>query len=103
MKITATWFPGTHPSFNLGLHTSADSEEFLSIKGCKIFEKDGVPFVSYPATKKIDGNYWRHAYGSKAFNEAVLKVALANRPAPVQEPPKSQSPGFNDMENDIPF
>jgi DNA-binding cell septation regulator SpoVG len=91
MKITVTWFPGSHPSFNLGLHTTADSEEFLSVKGCKIVEGKEGPFVSYPYTKKPDGNYWRHAWGSKAFNEAVLKEALKERPAVQKAYPKSES------------
>lgn len=102
MKITVTWFPGSHPSFNLGLHTTSDSEEFLSVKGCKIVEGKDGPFVSYPYTKKPDGNYWRHAYGSKAFNEVVLKEALKDRPATQKAPPKSTG-SINDMGDDVPF
>jgi DNA-binding cell septation regulator SpoVG len=101
MKITATWFPGKYPSFNLGLHTTEDSEEFLSIKGCRIVEGDKGPFVAYPYSKKPDGNYWRHAWGSNAFNEAVLKIALKDRPSPEQRP-KSKT-GSDDLESDAPF
>lgn len=104
MKITITWFQqGKYPSFNIGLHSTPDSEEFLSIKGCKIFDGKDGPFVTYPSTKKTDGNYWRHAYGSKAFNETILKMALKDRPVAPPPPTSGNVGSFDDMSDDIPF
>ena len=105
MKFTVTWFQGKYPSFNLGFHSTPESEEFLSIKGCKIFDGAKGSFVSYPSTKKADGKYWNHCWGSKAFNDAVLKMAMASRPAAIPTPPQQvgTGSGFEDMSDDIPF
>ena len=96
MHITITWFQGKYPSFNLGLHSTPESEEFLSIKGCKIFDGEKGSFVSYPSTKKADGKYWNHCWGSKAFNDVILKKALATRPAAIPTPPQQVGIGNSD-------
>ena len=105
MKITITWFPGQYPSFNLGLHSIPDRPEFLSIKGCRIVDGKNGPFVSYPATKKSDGKYWNHCYGSEDFNKTVLEEALKTRPATQKAPapPAHKGSGFDNMTDDIPW
>jgi len=104
MHITITWYTqGQYPSFNLGLHSNAESEEFLSIKGCKIFDGAKGSFDSYPATKKVDGNYWRHAWGSEKFNAVVLAKALESRPAQQQQQNGNTGGSVPNLESDIPF
>ncbi len=105
MKITITWFQGKYPSFNVGLHTTEDSEEFLSIKGCRLVGSEKGEFVGWPSSKKTDGKYWNHVYTSKAFSDVILKKAQASRPAPIPTPPQQVgvSGSFDDIDNDIPF
>jgi DNA-binding cell septation regulator SpoVG len=111
MEIKIKHFGGQYPSFNVALHTSADSEAFLEIKGCRIADGKNGPFVSYPSRKTDDGKYWNHVYGSEAFNANVLKRAQREAPAPAPRPappPKpapaqANSGGFEDMADDIPF
>ena len=87
MHITIQWFHGKYPSFNVGLHSTPESEEFLSIRGCRLVtSKDGSQFVGWPASKKADGKYWSHCYGSDKFNDVILKKALETRPAPEATP-----------------
>ena len=86
MKISIKHFSGQYPSFNIALHTSADSEAFLEIKGCRIVDGKNGPFVSYPSRNQDDGKYWNHVYGSEAFNANVSKRAQQGAPAPAPRP-----------------
>ena len=81
MKITVKHFG---QQFNVSLASKEGAEPFLEIKGCRIASGANGEFVSWPATKKEDGTWWRHAYASEAFGAAVLQEAKkgASKPAP---------------------
>ena len=101
MEISVKWFDGQYPSFNVNL--SANGDDFLSIKGCRIMNGSKGEFVAYPSTKnEKTGKYWNHAWGSDRFNEAVLKKALAERPATTSNR-SSQGASPVDMADDLPF
>lgn len=100
MNITIKWFDGKYPSFNLNLASKEGAEDFLSIKGCRIATGKNGEFVAYPSTKKNDGTYWNHAWGSEKFNEVVLAKALESRPA--ASAPSGRAPAA-DFEDSIPF
>jgi DNA-binding cell septation regulator SpoVG len=102
MKISIKHFPGQYPSFNVSLSTKEGMEPFIEIKGCKIMSGSNGEFVSWPSRKLDSGKYWNHVYASNAFNEAVLKAAKVEAPAPVQAAPKAAPAGFDDM-SDVPF
>jgi DNA-binding cell septation regulator SpoVG len=76
MKITTKWFGD---QFNVGL-ANGDRPEFLSIKGCRIKSGEKGEFISWPAQKKDDGTYWRHAWGSDEFQAAVIREAKKSQP-----------------------
>ena len=78
MFIGIKWFGN---QFNVNLSSEEGKPEFLSIKGCRIMNGEKGQFVSYPATKKDNGEWWRHVWASDKFNEAVLEVALESMPA----------------------
>lgn len=103
MEITIKHFGGQYPSFNVALHTHANQDAFLEIKGCRLVNGSNGEFVSWPSRKQDNGKYWNHVYGSEAFNAAVLKKVHASAPAPAprQDPPRSS--GFDDLDNDLPF
>ncbi len=66
--------------FNVCLSSAQGKEPFLTIKGARIVEGKNGPFVSWPAKKLDSGKYWNYAYGSEAFNQAVLEKAQATMP-----------------------
>ncbi len=78
MKITVKHFG---QQFNVALSSKEGAEPFLEIKGCRIASGQNGEFVSWPATKKDDGTWWRHVYGSEAFGQAVLTEAKKAAPA----------------------
>lgn len=102
MKISIKHFTGQYPSFNVSLSTREGMEQFIEIKGCKIMNGSNGEFVSWPSRKLDGGKYWNHVYASNAFNEAVLKEAKVEAPAPVQAAPKAVSAPFDDLQ-DVPF
>jgi hypothetical protein len=66
------------------------------------------PFISFPATKKADGNgYWNHVWGDAKFQSAVMqmvdKAKPVQRPAPAPRAAPAKGSGFEDMNDDIPF
>jgi predicted alpha-1,6-mannanase (GH76 family) len=68
--------------FNVNLSSAEGRPEFLSVKGCRIVSGQSGDFVGWPATKNEKTNkYWRHAWGSDAFNAAVMEAALKTKPA----------------------
>lgn len=109
MEIKIEWFQGKYDSFNVSLHSKADSEAFLVIKSCSLMNrKDGSgEFVAFPTKKLDNGKYWNHVFASKSFNDAVLKVALASRPRnPVIKVNREASYDRGsavDMADDLPF
>lgn len=98
MYIDIKHFPGERQSFNILLCKAEGTEPFLEIKGCRIMQGQKGPFVSYPATKnEKTGKYWNHAYGSEAFNKAVMEKAQ-----PLKTERRPPPPRRND-DNDAPF
>jgi hypothetical protein len=68
--------------FNVNLSSAEGRDAFLSVKGCRIVSGQSGDFVGWPATKnEKSGKWWRHAWGSDAFNAAVLEKAQASKPA----------------------
>ena len=96
MKITTKWFGN---QFNVGLASSEGREEFVSIKGCRLVDGPKGEFVSWPSTKKDDGTYWRHAWGSDEFQAAVIKEAKKNQP----QDTKTASRQSNAVDDSVPF
>jgi hypothetical protein len=106
-------------NFNVNLSSAEGRPEFLSVKGCRIVSGQSGDFVGWPATKNEKTNkYWRHAWGSDAFNAAVMEAALKTKPAqdtrtlaerkrPKDEVYRAGSPndprGFPDPDEQIPF
>ena len=103
MRITIKHFTGQYPSFNVSLSTKDGMEPFIEIKGCKIMNGSNGEFVSWPSRKLDSGKYWNHVYASNAFNEAVLKAAKVEAPAPAPKAAPANSGGFESMDDDIPF
>lgn len=111
MKISIKHFSGQYPSFNVSLHTSADSEPFIEIKGCRLVSNSTGEFISWPSRKKDDGKYWNHIYASENFNAAVKKkakeslaeVAPVSPPAAPPPPPPRKTLASIAMDDDIPF
>lgn len=100
MDIRIKHFEGKYPSFNVGLASNDKSEEFLSIKGCRIVNGKDGEFVSWPATKnESTGKYWNHCWANEKFAAAVLAKAKETMP-------QQQSRGtVNDVNTDeeVPF
>lgn len=85
-------------SFDVLLHSTADSEAFLTIKGCRVVQGKNGAFVSMPATKnESTGKWWNHVYCSPEFQDAVLKKVKPAAPA------KPKPGSFDDMSDDIPL
>ena len=95
MKITVKHFG---QQFNVALHSKEGADPFIEIKGCRIASGAKGEFVSWPSTKKDDGTWWRHVYGSDAFGEAVLTEA--KKAAPAKQAPRRPS---RDEDSEIPF
>ena len=96
MHINIEW---KEKNFNINLHTSADKEAFLSIKGCRIVGEGDTAFVSFPARKNEQTNkWWNHVWGSPAFQSTVID--LANKAKPKAAPAKTS---IDDLAGDIPF
>jgi hypothetical protein len=69
-------------NFNVNLSLAEGRPEFLSVKGCRIVSGQSGDFVGWPATKnEKTQKYWRHAWGSDAFNAVVLEKAALSKPA----------------------
>lgn len=101
MEISAKWFEGTYPSFNLILSTAPGADPFLEIKGCKIVEGQNGPFISYPSRKQENGKYWQHVYGSDKFNAVVLSKAQESMPR--KSAAGAQKPNKQEDDSDAPF
>lgn len=97
MKITIKHFG---QQFNVALSSKEGAEPFLEVKGCRLASGSNGEFVSWPATKKEDGTWWRHCYASEAFNAAVLAEAKKGVPA---KPARQARPSRDDMDSDVPF
>lgn len=99
MKITVTHFGN---QFNVALSSKEGAEPFLEIKGCRLASGAKGEFVSWPATKKPDGTWWRHCYASEKFGAAVL--AEAKKDAKPKAKPKDEAwHARADDDDDIPF
>lgn len=96
MKISIKHFG---QQFNVALSSKEGAEPFLEIKGCRIASGSNGEFVSWPATKKEDGTWWRHAYASEAFGAIVLAEAKKAKPAK----PAPRRPSRDDDDSSIPF
>lgn len=96
MHITAQWF---NDQFNFSLHSKEGSDAFLTVKGCRIVDGKEGPFVGFPATKNAKGEWWRHVWGSDAFQAALIKTANAAKPS---QKAQSKAP-MADMEDDVPW
>lgn len=81
MKLTAKWFDGKYPSFNLDIASSEGREPFLTIKDCKIIEGPKGAFVGWPSRKDDNGKWWRHVYASEGFQVAVIEEARKTQPS----------------------
>lgn len=103
MHVSIKWFDGKYPSFNINLHKTEESPEFLSIKSCRIVSGSNGEFVSFPATKKDDGKYWNHAWANEQFSEYVLKLAKESMPKKEPERSAQGSNRNSDFHDDIPF
>lgn len=93
MEISVKWSE-SGKTFNVTL--SSTKGDFLSIKGCRIVQGNDGEFIGWPATKMDDGKWYRYAWASDAFADAVLKKAKEGK-STKQEPKKEE---FND---EIPF
>lgn len=97
MHITVKWF---NDSFNVGLCSKEGSEEFLSIKGCRLKEYDGKRFVGFPAQKnEKTQKWWNHVWASDKFQAAVIDAAEAAMPKQAAKPASK----LDDDEDSIPF
>jgi hypothetical protein len=56
--------------FNVNLSSAEGRDAFLSVKGCRIVS----------GQNEKTNQWWRHAWGSDAFNAAVLEKAQASKP-----------------------
>lgn len=102
MDIRIKHFDGKYHSFNVGLASNEQAEEFLSIKGCRIVNGKDGEFVSWPATKnESTGKYWNHVWANDKFASAVLEKAKASRPSSQQQ--SSQGSSRIDTDESIPF
>ncbi len=95
--------------FNVTLTSPGGSEPFLTVKGCRIFQGQNGPFVSWPATKLDQrnrpgetgsGKYLNHFYASRAFGDAVLSAYNKSKAAAPAPRPASRARPADD---DVPF
>lgn len=86
--------------FNVTLTSPGGSEPFLTVKGCRIFQGQNGPFVSWPATKLDSGKYLNHFYSSRAFGDAVLSAYNKSKAAAPAPRPASRARPADD---DVPF
>jgi len=97
MHITTEWH---NDQFNINLHKKEGQDAFLSIKGCRVKEHEGKKFISFPSTKNVNtGKYWNHAWANDPFQQHVIGIALAAKPATRNETTKA----IEEMSDDIPF
>ena len=100
MHIQVKWF---NDNFNVELCSKEGAEAFLSIKGVRMVHGNQGTFISYPARKKEDGNWWKHFWANDAFNAAVMEKANAAKPQSEPTPAQADAPGDFDDDSDIPF
>jgi len=94
--------------FNVQLSRAAGEDHFLAIKGCRIVEGKDGPFVSFPARKQDNGNWWNHVWASEGFQAAILKAhkeaAKEDKPAKAKAKAKAKPAADDaDLDGDIPF
>ena len=98
MNIQIEWHD---KNFNINIHTSADKDAFLSIKGCRIVGEGDSQFLGFPARKNEQtGKWWNHVWGSDAFQKTVID--LANKAKPKAAAP-AKTGTIDDLDSDIPF
>lgn len=101
MHVSIEHHDGKYPSFNVQLASKEGAEPFLIIKGCRVMSGSKGEFISWPATKKGDGNYWNHCYATDKFNAHVLQCVHASKPP--KAAPKAAPHSVAPDADDIPF
>lgn len=90
MHISVTWHD---KQFNLDLASAEGKEAFLSIKGCRLVESSKGEFISFPSRKiELTGKYWNHVWANKPFQDKVVEIAKASRPAVSAQPVDDEIP-----------
>lgn len=105
MEISIKWFDGQYPSFNVALASKQGNDPFIEIKGCRIVKGKDGEFVSWPSSKKQNGDgYWNHVYASKGFAAVVLEKAKESQPKEAKQEARQEKKGsFDNFDDDIPF
>lgn len=107
-------FKVVHKGKTFNIELLSKGETFLSIRNCRIVQGKDGPFVSGPAAKMEDGQWFNYLYMTKDFSSYILQMAekhQTERPPQRQperqrqerQPVRQDRSGFDDMEDSIPF
>lgn len=95
MHITVEWHD---KQFNVSLHSKEGADAFLTVRGCRIVDGSGEPFIGFPARKNDKtGKWWNHVTASDKFQAEVIRIAREAMPS--QKAPSKPAPA----DEDIPF
>ena len=98
VEFSVKWFGD---QFNINM--VADGEDQYSLKGCRIKSGANGEFISVPATKKQNGDWWRHAWLSDRFGGYILKLAKESMPQDAERSAIRDEPRQPEPDDDIPF